>query len=508
MRYSSCVVVVLALSACTQGVSVDDAGLPPLPPLARAPLATEATWATRHPREDQPHASPASPGTLQQLLSSGFGEVDRAPGVMTAAWTVDGSPAPARGTQPTLLARFVHLSDTQLADDEAPARFVTADSMGATSGAYRPQEAWGCRMLNAAVRTINAVHRTTPVDFVVLGGDNADNAQRNEVDWFRDVLDGAPSVECDSGADDDPTPGPGNDPKDPFFAEGLAMPWRWVTGNHDVLNQGNFPVTDALKQSAVGRAADLGTRDWSRPGAPTTTGTVIADPRREPLTRAALMTAVASGRDAHGLDAAGATTDGRAIYAIDAPHGPVRLVVFDSAAETGGAEGVVRRGDVQQRIVPLLEQAEAQGRYVILVSHHAARAFSDGSDFGGTLQADAITADEWRQTLGRFPHVMMHLAGHSHVFHTSRATPDGGHPFFETESASLADWPQQLRVFEVWDEGNGQLRIHAAPLDFAEDDDPLAAEARRRAAADFTAGWAGVAPSETGAADFWFAKLP
>lgn len=497
----------LVLSGCPEAEAPVDAGLPRLPTLQHAPLATESTWAPTHARTPQPDSSPSSPGKLQQLLSAGFGVVERTAGLEATSWTVDGVVAPQPGPTPRLLVRFVHLADTQLADDESPARFVSADSMGATSGAYRPQEAWGCRMLNAAVRTINAVHRETPVDFVVLGGDNADNAQQNEVDWFRDVLDGADSVDCDSGDDDDPTPGPGNDPKDAFFAEGLQMPWKWVTGNHDVLNQGNFPVTDALHDVAVGTDAKLGTRDWRRAGAPMTTGSVPADERRAPLPRDALLERVARGRDAHGLDAPGATTDGRAIYAIDAPNGPVRLVVFDSAAETGGAEGVVRRADLQNRIVPLLEEAEAQRRYVILVSHHAARSFSDGSDFGGTLQPDAITADEWRQTLGAYPHVVMHLAGHSHVFHTSLATPAGGHPFFETETASLADWPQQLRVFEVWDEGNGFVRIHAVPLDYAQDDDALAAEARTRAAADFTSGWAGVEPTETGAADFWFPSV-
>ena len=63
----------------------------------------------------------------------------------------------------------MHLADTQLADDESPSRLVSFDSMGSTSGAYRPQEAWGCRMLNAAARTINKLHETKPMEFVLLG---------------------------------------------------------------------------------------------------------------------------------------------------------------------------------------------------------------------------------------------------------------------------------------------------------------------------------------------------
>ena len=88
---------------------------------------------------------------------------------------------------------------------------------------------------------------------MVLGGDNADNAQQNELDWFLSILDGAPSVECDSGKDDDPVTGPDNDPKDPFVAEGLKVPWLWVTGNHDILNQGNFPrpLTPRTRSGAI-----------------------------------------------------------------------------------------------------------------------------------------------------------------------------------------------------------------------------------------------------------------
>lgn len=505
MRFSlSGVVLVVALSGCPQGLPEVDGGLPRLPALSSAPLATQTTWKAKHALSSEKDSSPAIPGQLKQLLAGGFGDVELGAGVMATSKTIDGRAAPTPSPNATLLVRFVHLSDMQLTDDESPSRFVSADVMGATSGAFRPQEAWGCHMLNAAVRTINAVHRATPLDFVVLGGDNADNAQKNEVDWFRSILDGADSVECDSGNDDDPTPGPSNDPKDPFFAEGLAVPWKWVTGNHDVLNQGNFAITADQRPTYVGTRAQLGTRDWSRLGAPMTQGEVPADERREPLMRAALMAEVAKGKDAHGLDAAGATTDGKAIYAIDAPNGLVRLVVFDSAAETGGAEGVVRRGDVLNRIVPLLEEAEAQGRYVILVSHHAARSFTDGSGFGGTVQNDAITATEWRETLGRFPHVMLHLAGHSHEFRSGVARPTGGHSFFEAETGSLTDWPAQVRLFEVWDEGGGTIRIHAVPFDYSEEDDALAAEARRRSAADFTSGWAGVNPVDTGAVDLWF----
>ena len=113
------------------------------------------------------------------------------------------------------------------------------------------------------MRTINAVNAEDAVDFVVLGGDNADSAQTNEVQWYLDIMDGAPVVHCDSGIDDDPVPGEANDPKDPFAPVGLDVPWYWVMGNHDVLVQGNFAIAGREDEPRCDVAG--ATRDWSMP---------------------------------------------------------------------------------------------------------------------------------------------------------------------------------------------------------------------------------------------------
>ncbi len=498
----------LTLLACPSLPDDDDGGVPKLPPLSDAPLATQSRWVATHavtPQSDRPTSSPQH---LNALLDEGFGDVEQTSGISRVTLTLDGQPAPAPGANRKLLLRFVHLADTQLTDDESPSRMVSFDSMSATAGAYRPQEAWGCHGLNAAVRTINKLHETTPIGLVVLGGDNADNAQANEAGWFRSILSGAPSVECDSGDDDDPEPGPGNDPKDAFFAPGLDMPWRWVTGNHDILNQGNFRITDEVRAEYVGTDAPFGTRDWSRPGAPTVEGAVIADSRRAPLVGEALLDFIAEDGDGHGLRQPGATTDGKAFYAIDIDGAPLRLVMLDTAAPTGGADGVLWAAEVEARVRPLLEEAETQGRYVLLFSHHAARALTDGSGFGGAAQTGTLTPDAWRAFLGQFPHVVAHIGAHSHDFRTSIARPSSGNAFYETESASLTDWPQQLRLFEVWDEDNGTLHIAATPFDYAEENDALAAQYRRRAAADFTSGWFKTGAEDDGAIDLWFPLLP
>lgn len=458
-----------------------------LPPLTSAPLSTEETLSLGHAVADGT-LDPRVPDDVTKMLGQGFGDTKAAAGLAVVDRTLDGMPAPLAGANRKLLVRFVHLADTQLADDESPVRLANFDSpQGATSGAYRPQEGHECRILNAAVRTINFVHESTPVDFVLLGGDNADNAQTNEVDWFRAILGGAAAVSCDSGADNDPTPGPDNDPKDPFVAEGLAMPWRWVTGNHDVLNQGNFPVA-AKMTDAVGTLAANGTRDWSQPGGPVSTGDFPADAQRKPLTRDELVSRVAGDGDGHGLDAATAVP-GKAYYTFDVEGTPLRFIVLDTAAETGASDGVVHQADVDAFVKPALDEAAQAGKLVVLTSHHASNLLTDGSGAFGEKQPDAVMPDAWRALVGGYDNVLMHLAGHTHVHRVTVAAPATGTPYFELETSALADWPHQMRFIEIWDEDDGWISIRAIGLDYSVEGDPVAAEGRSLGVLDVTSGW-------------------
>lgn len=468
-----------------------DAGRPapkPLPELGSAALATDARLAAKHAIDATAALDPRKVDQMQKLLADGWGDIVTLAGEPLVAATLDGSAPPSPGPKAKMLLRFVHLADTQLADDESPARLAAFDSVGLADGAFRPQEGHQCWILNAAVRTINAVHAKLPLSFVLLGGDNADNAQTNELDWFRAILDGAASVECDSGHDDDPVPGPDNDPKDPFVAEGLKMPWRWVTGNHDVEKQGTLPLKTNLGEP-VGTLSIGGTRDWSLPGAPVVKGdVVIADARRAYADRDAMLKAIAGDQDGHGIDAK-TMAYGKAYYAFDVQGTPLRIVVMDTAAETGGADGVVHQADVDTFLKPALDQAKSAGKWVILTSHHVSRSLSDGSDFGGTKQADALTTAQFQALVGGYPNVLVHLAGHSHVHRVLAAKPPGGNAYWELQTASLADFPHQMRVVEVWDQDDGYVSIRGVALDYSTGSDPVAADGRSRGVADFTSGW-------------------
>ena len=88
-----------------------------------------------------------------------------------------------------LLIRFAHISDTQVIDEESPARFTPADSLIST--AWRPQEAYSTQLLDGVIRAINRAHqRSGGVGFVIHTGDATENNQANELRWFLDILDG------------------------------------------------------------------------------------------------------------------------------------------------------------------------------------------------------------------------------------------------------------------------------------------------------------------------------
>lgn len=468
--------------------SADDAGLAPDPlPASTAVLTTETTWAPAHARESGSGPNPAFPSARENYLAEGYGELVKKNGEAHVTRAPEGQTPPAAGANARRLLRFVHLADLQLVDDEAATRTGKLDTKGPTSSALRPQDAELCRLANAAIRTINAVHRKEPIQFVLMGGDNIDNAQSNELDWFLGIMQGGVQVECDSGEDDDLIPGPGNDGKDPFVSEGLLVPWKWVTGNHDVLVQGNFSI-DGYEDQAIGDYAGTGTRDYRIGGDIVAGAQIIADPRRAVLDRTTLMTRVSGHQDGHGASDE-QKTSGKAHYYFDVPNTPIRFVIIDTASELGGAEGIIRKAEIDKYIVPALDEAKAQGKWVFLASHHAQHSLSlDGGTFG-VQPPDAMDPAQWANLIGAYPNVLYSIVAHSHEHRVERITPTSGNAWWEVMTSAIADFPHEFRVMEVFDQDNGWVMLRATVVDLVTDGDPVALRGLQLGTVDFTSGW-------------------
>jgi len=462
------------------------------PPLGDAPTTAERTIVVRTPRANPNQGpNPALPDALADYLARGFGEFDLGPGDAYVTRVMDeGEQPPPPGPNAKRLVRFAHLADLQLADDESPTRLGQFDGEGPTSSALRPQDAYLCHMANAAVRTINALHAKDPIAFTLMGGDNADSAQTNEVEWVLDILSGAESVECDSGDDDDIVEGPDNDGKDPFKAEGLEMPWKWVTGNHDVLIQGNFVVDDEQRQKVLDVVATGGTRRYDNglKGLVERGDFVIPDPKRALLSGHELMAKVGGHGDGHGIGQA-EIESGRATYTFDVDGTPLRFLVIDTAHPNGASEGVITQGEIDRVIKPLLDKAKADGKWVVLSSHHGVFSLSDGTGLGGTKAPDALTAEQWKTFVGQYDNVLFSMVGHSHRHRVEAIKPESGHPWWEVMTAAIADYPHQFRIVEIFDQDNGWVMLRATAVDFSTEGDPIALEGKKRGIVDFTSGW-------------------
>ena len=435
-------------------------------------LATTVQRGVAHQSATARTEDPRVPGDVQTLLAAQLGETVTLAGEPHQPRTEDDAPAPVAGAAQKTIARFVHLTDTQLVDDESPARNCIFDTAGALSGAFRPQEGYGCHLLDAAVRGINALHATLPLDFVLTGGDNVDDAQRNEMRWFAQVLNGG-VVECDSGADDGDQPGLPFAQKRPFTAAGLTVPWYWVSGNHDVLVTGVFAVDESQRQLATGTTAVAGARDYTQAGAPITTGEVPADPLRLPLYATEIVAEVRAFADGpgphlHGL--AGMAPDSPYIQYRATPVAaqPLDIIALDSNAHTGGSDGLVFADVFDTQIRPLLDAAQAAKHYVIVVAHHPTSGIGDGGDAFGKAQKGTMTPAALRKALSAYPNVLFYLGGHSHVNRVTRYAPADGdvvRPFFEVQTASLADWPAQMRLVELIDADNGFVAAKLTAFD-------------------------------------------
>ena len=247
----------------------------------------------------------------------------------------EGDPAipdaqPGRADRRRSLVYMGQLTDFQLADEESPTRveFLDQEPTGFAASAWRPQEALQPFVIDWSIRQMNLFAGASPVaqgggprapmDFALLTGDQADNMQRNEMLWVRDLIEGSP-VDPNSGssnpADWDALTQPScaayppsaanlaeaarytgvqdyddydeganpyfYDPDDvraawaasgfpaypglmdraqlPFTPAGLDVPSYVTNGNHDGLVQGNEDANAAFEDIATGCFKALGT---------------------------------------------------------------------------------------------------------------------------------------------------------------------------------------------------------------------------------------------------------
>jgi metallophosphoesterase (TIGR03767 family) len=419
---------------------------------------------------------------------------------------------------------------------------------GIFGSAYRPQEVLTAQIVEAMIREVNRIGSGPvtgkPLAFAIQTGDNSDNSQYNEIRWNIGILDGG-EVRPDSGdlsryegvMDGDPTyydthywhpdgtpegkpddqprsrygfpevPGLLDAARRPFQAQGLALPWYTAMGNHDPLAQGNFPSTMQLNTVAVGPlkmisppagASQADVLDALRGNyadfvaafaATPHVRAVTPDPDRRLLQRAEVVEehfTTTGSPVGHGFTETN-RADGTAYYTFD--RGLLRFIVLDTVNPNGEANGSL---DATQFAWLQEQLAAAAGRLVVIVSHHTADSMDNPLVGTGGDPEPRVLGDEVVAELLEHGNVVAWVNGHTHSNHVWAHERAGGGGFWEINTASHIDWPQQARLIEVTDNRDGTLSIfatmvdHGAPLSGSLDGPMgLAALARELAANDW-----------------------
>ncbi len=260
----------------------------------------------------------------------------------------------------------------------------------------------------------------------------------------------------------------------------LATPWYIVFGNHDGYVRGTLPAELGINEAGLlfGRHFML---------------------RQSEFVREFFATKAAPGPIGHGfnhveparLNDANDRNDG--YYAFNAGGGKLRMIVINTIVDgvderiptdmlrnpAALADGTMDREQFNW-LQGQLDGAMAAKQLVMVFSHHPDLTFAEYGTFASLVPIE-VTAVELDGLLASYPNLIAWVAGHTHVhrvrpFKVTAGTGTNGvvtspvackqtgegacSGFWQIETASLIDFPQEQRMIEVFDnkDGTGTIR--------------------------------------------------
>ncbi|MGA2224011.1 MAG: TIGR03768 family metallophosphoesterase [Syntrophobacteraceae bacterium] len=417
------------------------------------------------------------------------------------------------GTNPSLaamLVTFFTLSDPHVADKESPTRVnffgcYYPEIPGGNAAAYSGVILYTPQVLDAAIQTINALHKVTPFDCGIALGDACDNTQYNELRWYLDVIDGKmiyPSSGAHKGTRD-------IDYQKPFQAAGLdkSIPWYQAVGNHDQFWMGGALVDNYIRKTLVGhhvlniglssdfatilntRGFYMGVVDGSKPyGDIIYAGPehsfnpppkIAPDPQRRSLSLNAWMKEfrnTTSQPVGHGFTPE-MIKEGFACYHFyPRADVPIKVIVLDDTDKSGLACSCGALDEERfQWLQNELQEGQNADELMIICSHVPVNPYATQSapEPYTTLWSDysPISLSTLFETLFNYSNLVLWIAGHQH---RNTITPQAnpyypglGRGFWEVETPSLRDYPQQFRRFQIGRNTNNDLSIFVIDVDTA-----------------------------------------
>ena len=438
-------------------------------------------------------------------------------------------------TKKTKLLNFFTISDIHITDKESPNQLIYLQRLYPTlpigAAIYSGSMLYTTHVLDAAVQTVNALHKQNTIDFGLSLGDICNSTQYNETRWYIDVLDGkviTPSSGAHLGAGT-------IDYQKPYKAAGLdkTIPWYQTLGNHDHFWMGSIPVDYSLRKDlrqsyitdevfATGdvlrdpskinsRDYYMGVLDGSTPygdikyagpvGNFSSPPKVAADPDRRSLLRTEWMNEffkTSSNPIGHGFNLTDAS-NGFACYSfVPKSDIPIKVIVLDNTQkEDDGSADIHGHGFLDQArwawLKKELADGDAAGQLMIIAAHIPINVEVTANTSAGEMgwwvnPQNAVTLPNLIAELQSHPNLLMWLSGHRHL-NTVKAfiSPDpAGAPekgFWQVETPSLRDFPQQFRMFEIYLNSDYTISIVTTDVDPAVQDGTPAATSRKYAIA-------------------------
>lgn len=403
-------------------------------------------------------------------------------------------------TKSTQLTQFFTMSDIHIVDIQSatqPLVFGEKPLAGMQS-AYTGSMLYSTQTLNTAIRSVNQLNKESKIDFGLFLGDAANNAQKNEFDMYLDIIEGR-MVSPNSN----PSVAYTTEYSQPFKAEGLNVPWYQVIGNHDHFWEGSQGFTDKVRKFAVGDTVmkqGLGQGTQSTEGeeiyggiidASTQYGKIIMSGipvsgdeithkivpniERRVITSTDFINMIPKG---HGLKL-DTTKDPLGCYILEPKASvPVTVIVLDNTAaqnqkftdpsadtRTTNAAMSFFSKDKLTWLKKQMDIAQAANKLIVVATHIPLESESVKQKVMWSTSSE-VTRTEFINTLTNYPNMTLLLAGHRHLNTVSVfQNADKSNGFWQVETASLRDFPQQFKMIKINANNNGTVSVFANSVD-------------------------------------------